>query len=90
MLEISFCSAVKWMDGPYIFYPPPPSLKTTKVAVRPGVGPKSAVRPGSVVRQAGNFFLPKYEKKLRSDQGSDRNIPTTGPTGGRSLDKTGR
>ncbi len=28
---------------------------------------------GSVVRQAGNF-IQKYEKKLRSDQGSDQNM----------------
>ncbi len=56
-----------------LHFVPPTCLTTTKVAVRPGVGPKSAIRPGGgVVRQAGNFFIfiPNYEEKLRSDRRS--------------------
>ncbi len=44
---------------------------TTKVTVRPGVGPKSAVWTGVVVWQAGNF-LPKYGKKIAFRPGVGR------------------
>jgi hypothetical protein len=60
-----------------------PSLTTTKVAVRPGIGLKSAVRPGGgVVRQAGNFY-----PNTRSCGPTDGQTEICGPTGGRSLEK---
>ncbi len=61
------------LDNPLSY--PTPSLTTTKVRVRLGVGPKMLFDRGLVIKQA-DYFLPKNEKKLRSSRG-------------RSLDKAG-
>ncbi len=54
---------------------PSPSLISTKVAVQSWAGPKSAIRPGVVIGQGGNFY--------------QNMIKRCSPTGVQPLDKGG-